>query len=1190
MDQFSNYRGYFIRLSFNGFDLTLNGWRTISETIITSRAFKTLEILDFINIEAPLTDDEVSHDIVKIMKRIRFLHRVSFSGFNPQHVIGFGSFASNQLTREIYLQKQDMTQPIPDTLRLIPQVNHLNFSGASFSLNSLQSLFEMLSHIAPKTSVSLDLSYIDLPESQWGEFFSSLATFPKVKCLRELNWSGNPIEGYAIEQFAHYFFGTNKILFLRIDNIFGSQRLDELRQLFQIIGPNRLWGISINGDMERNFGGNIRSLIEAIEMLGGLSILHINGQHMTDIEIPALTDYLRTHTSIVEIAVDDTSISDQNQFFDFYDNLVNLPISLIKRPNLDLERLLTPQLYNLQDRSRYEAFRGQLHGKTDAASDSCRSFYLNRIADPTHPFDANKYNTFVSRFPNHYFNSEDDDLFMLAPKVAGRGPHPSLNALLVKPPYYTIAELQSKLMYPPTLIPRYQCPPTFVYPPCFRKGEANYTFGTTMDLQPIIRPDGVKTELVLAEMLEGNEILDTPSFQPPQNFGSNFMGHNDQGMENQFGEQQFGQNEYENEEVMGAADFMTDIQFGEQQFGQFGFGEQQFVTTFTIDSPDTSFIPPPPPDDMYDNQNFIPPPDVTPLEPMGEMPPPDMGGFGGLAPLEPMDEVPPPFQDQGFDGGLAPLEPMDEIPPPDMDAYGGLAPLEPMGEIPPPDMGAYGGLAPLEPMAEIPPPDMDAYGGLAPLEPMAEIPPPGMDAYGGLAPLEPMAEIPPPDMDAYGGLAPLEPMAEIPPPEVGAYGGLAPLEPMAEIPPPEVGAYGGLAPLEPMAEIPPPEVGAYGGLAPLEPMAEIPPPGMDAYGGLAPLEPMGEIPPPDMGAYGGLAPLEPMAEIPPPDMDAYGGLAPLEPMAEIPPPGMDAYGGLAPLEPMAEIPPPDMDAYGGLAPLEPMAEIPPPEVGAYGGLAPLQPVGEIPPPVDQFSQQTYIQQTYHQETQIQQTVIQQTYVQQTYQTTDLTAQQYQSLDDAQQYQSLEPELPVVASVTSQPAQLEVTNIKPLLSSTIKPRNKDQKPGMQELPSLFAAPAADSGLNIPPPSSQQPLFPAPVNGIPTGVFNIPSPASGGVPQPAMPVIGVPPPAAGGVPQPAMPVIGVPPPAAGGIPQPAMPVIGVPPPAAGGIPQPAMPVIGVPPPAAGGIPQPAMPVIGTPSVSTTPPPSVNIPPPQ
>ncbi|OHT02613.1 hypothetical protein TRFO_07026 [Tritrichomonas foetus] len=615
IDKICEYQGEIQKLSFNGVTFNAEAWGSISNSILANRPWKTLEHLEFDNIESKnISNDAIVSTISRILKHCRFVQHLSISNWSQPILVGLDTFLNCSILSEIVLAKQDMTEPFPDYVRIPSSVHYLDFNHSNFTFLSLQSLLKVISYNT-KTPIYLVLSDISLPDAHWRSLYAAFPSFPQIKCLRGLDWSGNMLESASIQPFFNFFFLSNRIIHLSIDRVFGAQRSDDLRSLLGTIGQGRISSISICGSIERNFGGSMDQLFHALELLGPISILRLDGQHMADSDISATLDYLYAHKNLLEFSINDTAISVESQFFDLYNDLLKLPIKVVGRPNADINRLFHRTLSALSDRARYSAFRTAIREKLEPLGQSFIGFFICRI-ECGDRIDPIRYQNFIQRYPPIYQSFPGDEFYL--GNALKKPRFPSLTTLRVKTPCRTLSDIHIKLIPDPTRPPRYLPPADNGLPSIFDESGLE-----TIPTRPVtnINYGGNYTKL--------EPLCDTPEMNQVLSILTETV-----------------EEEEENEPVNAQAPspFMPETSM---------FEPVQPFTNNSMFAPDTT------------------PPQLQPLQPLDPSMQPLQPLDPSMQPLQPLDLSMQPLQP--LDPSMQPLQPLDGLQP-----LGELQPLDPL--------------------------------------------------------------------------------------------------------------------------------------------------------------------------------------------------------------------------------------------------------------------------------------------------------------------------------------------------------------------------------------------------------------------------------------------------------------------------------------------------------------------------------
>lgn len=604
-EQLGNYPGEISRISFINCSISAAGWKSLFDTITQSRSFKELEEFEINNINSnAFYDNQVIDGVKELLKHCRFIMKLSVSNWTQPIHFGINNFQNYLLLSEINLAGQDMTQPLPDDFKMLRMVHCLNLSRCNFTFNSLQSLFKVIS--TARSAIALRLADIKLPDAHWKNLYSSLSSFPPLNSLCELDWSGNSLYSEDISNFANYFFAGNKLRFLQIDRVFGSQQAEDLQNLLRCLTGKPIVGLSIGGSPERNFGGNLKSLLKAIELIMNLHILHIDGQKITDLDVASLLDYLKIQRTLNDVSFDDTCINDQQRFFEFYKDICSLNIDAVGRPFRDMNRLFGSDLSNVINPSHYDEFQSQIRLKSDLISDSCREFYICKFLGSE--FDPKIYLWFGECYPASFFDEGRYDTFGLK-KENMRHPMPSLCAISHKHLLRNLSQYHMRYLVPPERLPRYRIKldnfePKFLVDSttneqsfAYLNKEVNYDdelattghfgfgFGTILSGQNF-------DDLYNTQNLYDTQQYDQTNFdqQPIYDQTEQFDQYDQQQFDNQKFDMQNDQLQFDQQQ--GNQEFVPEPQFDQQQYNQNQFDQQQ------------QFVPPQFDQNQFDQQQY----------------------------------------------------------------------------------------------------------------------------------------------------------------------------------------------------------------------------------------------------------------------------------------------------------------------------------------------------------------------------------------------------------------------------------------------------------------------------------------------------------------------------------------------------------------------------------------------------------
>ncbi|OHT08354.1 hypothetical protein TRFO_23183 [Tritrichomonas foetus] len=408
-DELATFPGEFQRLSFNRVNVSANAFTTFFTSIKKSRAFRTLEFFEFDHVDPRnLPQDKINAGIESVLKHCRFLNHISISNWAEQMEINLQMFINHSTLSEIVLQMQEMSQPFPADMKLPAQIHLLDFSNSNFTFTSLQSLFILLSQY--KSPLSLNLSDISLPDIHWKNLFDQISNLAPVSCIRELDWSGNKIAYQSMKQFVDYFIVNNPIKYFAIDRIFIPATIEDLKYLLSFIPKGKLWGLSVGGDVERNFHGKFPDFLTVLQTIMPLKCLSIDGQNMSDIDSDHFVDFIKQNNSIVEVSCDETLLNNETRFYDFYNELLQAGVSIVERPNKDIAKLFGKCLPALSMKPKWPEFVNIIQTKRNAPSRSARSSYLCRV-NTGDDFDFQSYIDFLDVYPRTYFDMNMTDAY-----------------------------------------------------------------------------------------------------------------------------------------------------------------------------------------------------------------------------------------------------------------------------------------------------------------------------------------------------------------------------------------------------------------------------------------------------------------------------------------------------------------------------------------------------------------------------------------------------------------------------------------------------------------------------------------------------------------------------------------------------------------------------------------------------------
>jgi hypothetical protein len=235
---------------------------------------------------------------------------------------------------------------------------------------------------------------------------------PKISLLRELDWSGNPFPTTSLQSFATCFFQSNTLRFLILDRVFSRESVETLASLLRLLSDSDLWGLSLRGDSDHNFGGSLNSLLSTFQSFRKLAVLHFDDQFLSSQDINLL---LPCVLDLRELSIDGTTLS-QSELFPLYSRLAELPnLTAIGRPNNDLARLFNgappPGCVIL------DSLRGKLQDRPSPSNASVRAHYLCELSADGALRDD--FYTLWATYPRCLLIGHVSDPFFLLPPVTG---------------------------------------------------------------------------------------------------------------------------------------------------------------------------------------------------------------------------------------------------------------------------------------------------------------------------------------------------------------------------------------------------------------------------------------------------------------------------------------------------------------------------------------------------------------------------------------------------------------------------------------------------------------------------------------------------------------------------------------------------------------------------------------------------
>jgi hypothetical protein len=367
IEELAKFEGEYQRLTIDGISLTAEMLKQLFRELNNARTFRSLEVLELDRIDShAIPPERVVKRVGGLMRHSRFLNRISLAQWAVPMSFQLPIFMTTNVLAELVLTKHDMSHTF-SPCEIPPNVRVINLSQCHFTMASLREFLEVVSRA--HTPLTLTLQDIVMPDAHWHTLFGLLPSFPRLASVQELDWSGNRLPVADIPAFVNYFFSSNNIKFLGLDRIFRTGSSQDLAHLLELIPKNSLWGLSVRGSTEANFSGSFRHLLAAVDM-ADLSILHVDGQKMTDADAPFMLAYAERNKKLVELSCDDTNLSSDRLFLEFYEKLARLGVRALGRPFIDMQRLFAP------DSSIVDGVRAAFRGHPPAALPLARALAM----------------------------------------------------------------------------------------------------------------------------------------------------------------------------------------------------------------------------------------------------------------------------------------------------------------------------------------------------------------------------------------------------------------------------------------------------------------------------------------------------------------------------------------------------------------------------------------------------------------------------------------------------------------------------------------------------------------------------------------------------------------------------------------------------------------------------------------------
>lgn len=436
IEHLGKFNGEYQRLSFNNLQFTSCMIELLFEMVKKTRSFRTLEMFELSNVDpsADFTKERLNKAAGILLHQCPLLSSAIFSfkkSLSYSVPVSLSLFLPHNIISEIVINGQIITEKF-SKITINPYLRLLDLSKNTFSMDSLQSIFSLLSSIKRPKGFVFSIQDISINDSDWNSFFEFLTTIQPIQCITELDWSGNPIPSQNIETFVRTFFSNDLIRYISIDRVFSSSSINELGQLMtlikQYLNGRSLWGLSIKGDDDNNFSGNsFSSFLSNLAIISPFHSLNINNHKLLEPDLLCLVDFLKQHKEICEISIDDTRIQNARSLYSFYSKLFNLPqFNFLARPYKDIKRIF-PDFNNflrkvsLGDQNdkqntnsnfsetEWDTFRNDILKRHCFASRSERALFYNKDKDN----NSEVYAAVINKYPIALFDSNQYDIYSI---------------------------------------------------------------------------------------------------------------------------------------------------------------------------------------------------------------------------------------------------------------------------------------------------------------------------------------------------------------------------------------------------------------------------------------------------------------------------------------------------------------------------------------------------------------------------------------------------------------------------------------------------------------------------------------------------------------------------------------------------------------------------------------------------------
>jgi hypothetical protein len=332
IDQLGLFKGQFRQLTINTVQFTMPLLKHFFKSL-RLRCWRKLAILELNNVDGKsMPSDRVIHRVEQVLERCRFLQCLSLSSWTSGIRVPLSLFSRSCFLGEIHLCDLDMAQPFMP-FALPHGVHLLDVSRSHFTTASLQSFFTILSNA--KAPLSLVLQDLVLPEAHWRTFFDALPRLNRMPCVFELDWSGNQL-GPAGAFVSYFFDPSTNVRFFGFGRIFTPATIADFTEFVNALPRDRLVGLAVTGSAERNFAGQARAFIGALEGAPTIKVLDISGHKFTDADLLVFPEFFAAHGHITELTCDGTAATTESALIAFYQKV---KLEYYAAPAADLERV-----------------------------------------------------------------------------------------------------------------------------------------------------------------------------------------------------------------------------------------------------------------------------------------------------------------------------------------------------------------------------------------------------------------------------------------------------------------------------------------------------------------------------------------------------------------------------------------------------------------------------------------------------------------------------------------------------------------------------------------------------------------------------------------------------------------------------------------------------------------------------------